>query len=84
MELISKSGYFVMNFNPSFVSPDEGFDRFTPADRYVTVYADSDVYDESLDENGFKTSARTKDYTFSEIFANQVEIFRQYPIILTK
>jgi len=50
----------------------------------VPVYGDSDVYEETIDESGFRTSGRTKSYTFSEIFGNQVEIFRQYPIILTK
>ena len=30
VEIYPKSGYFELNFTPTFVSPDKNFERFTP------------------------------------------------------
>ena len=84
MQMFPHDEYIEVHFTPTLSTTENEHLKFVPCERYVTVYADSDVYEDSIDEYGFHSSGRTKDYTFSEIFGNQVEIFRKYPVFLTK
>ena len=80
--------YLELDFKLKYQPPEESipglFEKYVPAEKIPQTYSEKDVYSESIDRNGTLTSNRIRNYYLSEIFGNQVEIFKQFPYILTK
>lgn len=80
-------GYLEAGVTPTFLPPAEEvlgvFNTFTPAVK-SDPYNDTDVFEEWLDEGGNYSSDVIRDYSLTEIFGNQIQIFREIPFILSK
>ena len=72
---------------PTFLPPAEEilgvYSAFGPAVK-SDPYNDTDVFEEWLDEAGNYSSDVIRDYSLTEIFGNQIQIFREIPFILSK
>jgi hypothetical protein len=80
--------YIELDFKLKLQPPEDSvvgfYEKYVAAEKIPQTYSEKDVYSENIDRNGTLTSNRIRNYYLSEIFGNQVEIFKQFPFILTK
>uniref|UniRef100_A0A7S3FUF0 Lipid-binding serum glycoprotein C-terminal domain-containing protein n=1 Tax=Strombidium rassoulzadegani TaxID=1082188 RepID=A0A7S3FUF0_9SPIT len=88
LTLVYHNDYIEAGLTPTFTPPKnvEGvYEKFVPLEVVKNEFDnDQYIFEETIDELDNYVSNILREYTLAEIFQNQVEIFKQIPMILQK